>query len=138
MLRYARWQIAERDDAVRLSHWPVWGDTLAWSASRRGYAVGYNWQMLRSSDGVRRIFQDGNVPGYSALSVVFPELGLGIVVLSNELDRSTQRAISRSPIRSRSPSIRGRGRDRSQGANEASGAPARPIQGLLAEQPTRS
>ena len=67
---------------------------MAWSANRAGYAVGYNWQMLRAASGVRRIFQDGGVPGYSTFVVVFPELDLGIVVLSNELDRSTPARVS--------------------------------------------
>jgi serine-type D-Ala-D-Ala carboxypeptidase/endopeptidase len=93
MLQWVRWQVREADDVARLTHRPVWGDTTAWTTNRAGYAIAYNWQMLRAASGVRRIFQDGNVPGYSVLCVIQPELDLGIVILSNELDPSTPRRV---------------------------------------------
>lgn len=80
MLAYARWQLAERDPAVRLSHEATFRDG--------DFTIGLNWQIL--TKGERRvIFQDGSVPGFSSLLVLQPERGIAVVLLSNEIDRST-------------------------------------------------
>lgn len=80
LLAYARWQLAESDPAVRLSHQPTY--------SSDDYAVGLNWQILkRGAD--RVIWQDGAVPGYASLLVVQPASGIAVVALANELDSGT-------------------------------------------------
>lgn len=80
MLAYARWQLAEQDPAVRLSHQPTYRDGA--------YATGLNWQILTS--GTRRvIFQDGSHPGFASLLALHPESGIAIVLLANEIDRDT-------------------------------------------------
>jgi CubicO group peptidase (beta-lactamase class C family) len=94
MLRYVAWQVREQDPVVRLTHRPIFGDSAAWAARRPGYTMGYNWQMFRAANGGLRIFQDGAVPGYGAWCVLFPELELGIVVLSNQLDPSAPKRLS--------------------------------------------
>jgi CubicO group peptidase (beta-lactamase class C family) len=94
MLRYLRWQVREQDDVARRTHRAIWGDTVSWAARRSGYTMGYGWQMFRAANDGLRIFQDGGLPGYGAQCVIFPELDLGIVVLTNELDPLTQRRIS--------------------------------------------
>ena len=81
MLKYIQWNVAEETEAAKLTHQPTSGD-----ASR--YSSGLNWQMLNVS-GNRVIWQDGNIPGFSSLCVNYPELNMGIVVLSNECDRMT-------------------------------------------------
>jgi hypothetical protein len=43
---------------------------------------------MRSSDR-RLIWQDGQLPGFSSLCINLPELGMGLVVFANELDRSS-------------------------------------------------
>jgi CubicO group peptidase (beta-lactamase class C family) len=80
MLAYARWQLAERDPAVRLSHHPLDHDGR--------YVAGLNWQIVM--DGARRvIFQDGSHPGFASLLVLHPGSGMAVVLLSNEIDRDT-------------------------------------------------
>jgi serine-type D-Ala-D-Ala carboxypeptidase/endopeptidase len=80
MMAYARWQAAEQDPAVRLSHQPTWHND--------DYAVGLNWQMV--SSGTRRvIFQDGAVAGFASLLAILPESGIAVVLMSNELDSGT-------------------------------------------------
>ncbi len=86
MLKYIRWHVGETDQAVRLSHQPT-------VVEESNYSAGLNWQMLRSS-GSRVIWQDGNIPGSSSLCVVYPELDMGIIVLSNEFDRTTPKRIT--------------------------------------------
>jgi len=78
MLAYARWQLAEQDPVVRLSHQATY--------SNGDYAVGLNWQMV-SKGGRRVIFQDGSIPGYACLLVLHPASGIAIVLLSNEIDK---------------------------------------------------
>jgi CubicO group peptidase (beta-lactamase class C family) len=94
MLRYLRWQVAERDDVARGTHHAVWGDTASWASKRSGYTMGYGWQMFRAANGGLRIFQDGAVPGYGAQCVFFPELDLGIVILSNAMDPTAPTRLS--------------------------------------------
>ncbi|GAB4010057.1 hypothetical protein GCM10028808_20100 [Spirosoma migulaei] len=86
MLKYIQWNVSEATEAAKLTHRPTWGDIDRYSA-------GLNWQMLKSA-GYRAIWQDGNIPGYSSLCVNFPELNMGIVVLSNECDRKTASRIT--------------------------------------------
>ena len=82
--RYAKWHLDESDPVVALSHTPPNGQP---QDPTQGYATGLNWQMARH-DTVRKIWQDGNIPGYSSRIVLYPELNLGLVVLANQLDRS--------------------------------------------------
>jgi serine-type D-Ala-D-Ala carboxypeptidase/endopeptidase len=84
MLQYMKWHLAEQEEAVKLSHQPA-GNTV-WSQDG-SYSVGLNWQMLKSS-GQRVIWQDGSIPGFHAMCVLYPELKLGIIVLTNEEDRA--------------------------------------------------
>lgn len=80
MLRYARWQLNESDAVVRLSHQPTY--------TSDDYAVGLNWQML-TKDAQRVLWQDGAIPGYASLVALHPQQGIAVVVLSNQLDRTT-------------------------------------------------
>ncbi len=79
MLKYVRWQVKEQEEALRLAHSPTWGDF-------NPYAVGLNWRMLKK-DNKRLLWQDGNMVGYSSLCVLHPDQDLGLVVLTNQMDR---------------------------------------------------
>jgi D-alanyl-D-alanine-carboxypeptidase/D-alanyl-D-alanine-endopeptidase len=80
MLAYARWQLAGRDPAVRLSHRPT---------DRAGdYTAGLNWQ-IQESGGRRVLFQDGSHPGFACLLVLYPDSDAAIVALVNEIDGGT-------------------------------------------------
>jgi CubicO group peptidase (beta-lactamase class C family) len=90
MLKYIAWHLAESDEAVKLSHRPA--GTTVWSQDNN-FTVGLNWQVLKSS-GRRQIFQHGNVPGHHSMCVLFPELNLGIIVLTNEEVRAKPASLS--------------------------------------------
>ena len=78
LLKYACWHTAETDEAVKLTHHPTW------SATDSNYSAGLNWQMLKSADGSSRlIWQSGNLSGFSSMCAVYPELDMGIVILTN-------------------------------------------------------
>ncbi|GAB3990861.1 hypothetical protein GCM10028807_19020 [Spirosoma daeguense] len=81
MLKYVQWNVAEQSQSVKLTHQPTWSNGTTYSA-------GLNWQMLQSNNN-RVIWQDGNIPGFSSLCVNYPELNLGLVILTNECDRKT-------------------------------------------------
>lgn len=90
MLKYIAWHLAEKDEAVVLSHQPA-GSTV-WSRDG-SFTVGLNWQILRTPVG-RDVFQDGNVPGYHSMCVFCPELHVGIIVLTNEQVGATPAPLS--------------------------------------------
>jgi hypothetical protein len=77
MLKYARWQMEELDEAVKLSHQPV--------LKSGNYAAGLNWQQM-SSDGRRVIWQEGNIVGFNSFCILEPELKIGLVLFANEED----------------------------------------------------
>ena len=87
LAKYVQWHLDEQDPIVKLSHTPPGAPDL-----EEGFALGLNWQMARS-EGVKRIWQDGNAPGYSSRVLFYPALDLGVVVLANQLDRSIPQRI---------------------------------------------
>jgi CubicO group peptidase (beta-lactamase class C family) len=78
-----KYHLNEDDEVIRLSHRPTWGDI-------QYYASGLNWQMKKTPAGRRKIWQSGGSFGFSSYCVIFPELRLGIVLLSNESDQNSQ------------------------------------------------
>jgi CubicO group peptidase (beta-lactamase class C family) len=80
MLKYAEWQMEETDAAVKLSHNPVFTSGF--------YSAGLNWQEM-SSDGLRVIWQEGNIVGFNSFCIVEPELKIGLVLLANEEDQTS-------------------------------------------------
>jgi D-alanyl-D-alanine-carboxypeptidase/D-alanyl-D-alanine-endopeptidase len=83
MLKYIKYHLNESDEVIRLSHQTTWGDI-------KYYASGLNWQMNKTPAGHRRIWQSGGSFGFSSYCVIYPELRLGIVLLSNESDQNSQ------------------------------------------------
>ena len=83
MLKYMSYHLNENDEVVRLSHQSTWGDI-------KYYASGLSWQMKNTPGGHRKIWQTGGTFGFSSYCAVFPELKLGIVLLSNESDQDSQ------------------------------------------------
>jgi len=80
MLKYAQWQMAETDGAVKLSHEPQF--------SKGTYSAGLNWQIEHSGND-RLIWQEGNINGFNSMCLMEPEQKLGLVILANEEDRSS-------------------------------------------------
>lgn len=81
LARYVQWHLDETDPVVQLSHVSIAGHP-------DGSGPGLNWLVEQSETGVRRISSDGTVPGFSSRLVFYPELGIGVVVLTNQLDSS--------------------------------------------------
>ena len=85
LLKYLQWQIDESDPAVKLSHAPTF--------TAGNYSMGLNWQIVQAGN-YRRIWQEGTIPGFSCVAVAFPELKLGLVVLTNQEDPESSGALS--------------------------------------------
>ncbi|HEY8959194.1 serine hydrolase domain-containing protein [Chitinophaga sp.] len=86
MLQYIRLHADETDPSAKLTHQPAWGDI-------NNFAIGLNWQMNKTSNGLRRIWQSGGTFGFASYCVVYPERNTGIVILTNEADRTAQEAL---------------------------------------------
>jgi D-alanyl-D-alanine-carboxypeptidase/D-alanyl-D-alanine-endopeptidase len=86
LLKYASWELAEEDAAVKLSHEPRFILT-------NNFSVGLNWQMLHSGS-YRRIWQEGNLPGFVSMCMTFPELHMAVIFLANEDDPASSHALS--------------------------------------------
>ncbi|SFD98968.1 CubicO group peptidase, beta-lactamase class C family [Chitinophaga sp. CF118] len=82
LLKYIEYQLDEKDSAVALSHKESWGFEMG---NNTRFSCALNWQIIKSANGMRRIFQDGNLPNYSSLVIMYPELKTGIVLLSNTI-----------------------------------------------------
>ncbi len=85
MLKYAQWEMAESDPAVRLSHQATF--------TSKNYSAGLNWQMITVGD-ARRIWQEGDLPGFASICAVFPEAHLAIVTLVNEEDHKSSHQLT--------------------------------------------
>lgn len=83
MLNYIKFHLDESNPVIKLSHATTFGDI-------NSFAIGLNWQMNKTQNGYRRIWQSGGTFGFSSYCVVYPELNTGIVLLSNESDRTAQ------------------------------------------------
>ncbi len=83
MLSYIKYQLNETDKSVALSHKITWGDI-------NDYAIGIFWDENKTPKGYKRILHSGGTYGFSSYCVIYPELNIGIVLLTNEADQTAQ------------------------------------------------
>lgn len=83
MLKYIKFQLDEKNEVIKMSHQKTWGNI-------EEHAIGLNWQINKTEKGVRQIWHTGGTFGFSSYLVVYPELNIGLVLLANESDGSTQ------------------------------------------------
>jgi CubicO group peptidase (beta-lactamase class C family) len=83
MLYYLKFHLNELDEVVTLSHMITTGKI-------NDYAVGLNWQEQLNGDRKRKLWQSGGTFGFSSYCVVYPELDIALVLLTNEADQKAQ------------------------------------------------
>jgi serine-type D-Ala-D-Ala carboxypeptidase/endopeptidase len=83
MSHYVAAQLDERDTAIALTHQPSWGNP-------DDNAVGFNWDVTTTLDGVRRLFASGGTFGFASFIDLYPARHTGIVVLANRDAPMTQ------------------------------------------------
>ncbi|NIG54073.1 serine hydrolase [Chitinophaga sp. Cy-1792] len=86
MVNYLKFHLNENNKVIATTHQATFGDI-------NSFAIGLNWQMMKTAEGHRKIWQSGGSFGFSSYCAVFPEENLGIVILTNEADRTAQPAL---------------------------------------------
>lgn len=83
MLQYLKFHLDETNEVVALSHKVTTGDI-------NQYAIGLNWQEIITPKKHRKIWQSGGTFGFSSYAVIYPELAIAIVLLTNQADNTAQ------------------------------------------------
>jgi serine-type D-Ala-D-Ala carboxypeptidase/endopeptidase len=77
LLKYATWQLVERDASVKLAHRPTW------STPDGRQAVAFFWIVGESPLG-RRLRHSGSTFGFASLCELYPDAKVAVVLLSNK------------------------------------------------------
>jgi CubicO group peptidase (beta-lactamase class C family) len=87
-LRYLEWNLDESDPVVALAHRVSFRET-----DERGDDIALYWFVNRK-DGRRLVRHAGGSFGSTSFELLYPDAKLGIVLLANDADASTERALS--------------------------------------------
>lgn len=87
MIKYANYNLAEKDERVLLGHNITWGNL-------DNSGIGLSWWLKTNFDGKRKIWTSGGTFGFSSYCVLYPENGFAVVALANENDGSAEDALS--------------------------------------------
>ena len=77
LLKFASWQLVERDASVKLAHKPTW------TARDGRNALAYYWIVGPSPHG-RRVYVTGGTYGFAGLCELYPDAQLALVLLANK------------------------------------------------------
>ena len=83
MVKYAEWQLDERNPVIARAHQPIWG-------SPDTFAVGLIWDIGKTKDGERRLWHSGGTFGMSSQMILLPESQQAYVMLANDACENTQ------------------------------------------------
>lgn len=86
LLRYASWQLVERDASVKLAHQPTW------QTPDRQLSVAMFWIVTDTPHG-RRLHFSGGTYGFSSVIDLYPEAKLALVALSNKDEEGAQASL---------------------------------------------
>jgi serine-type D-Ala-D-Ala carboxypeptidase/endopeptidase len=86
LLRFASWQVVERDASVKLAHQPTW------QSQDRSQGVAFYWIIAESPFG-RRLRYSGGTSGFASMCDLYPEAGVAIVLLSNKAADGAQESL---------------------------------------------
>jgi D-alanyl-D-alanine-carboxypeptidase/D-alanyl-D-alanine-endopeptidase len=86
LLRYASWQVVERDASVKLAHQPTW------QSQDRTQGVAFYWIIGNSPQG-RRLRYSGATSGFASMCDLYPDAGIAVVLLSNKAADGAQESL---------------------------------------------
>jgi len=86
LLRYASWQLVERDASVKLAHQPTW------QSQNQRQGVAFYWIIGESPQG-RRLRYSGATSGFASMCELYPDAGMAIVLLSNKAADGAQESL---------------------------------------------
>jgi len=90
LLKYAAWQMSEKDASVKLAHRPTW------STPDQQESIALFW-LTRDSPQGRRVYYSGGTFGFASVCDLYPDARVAVVLLANKhADRAqeTLRALS--------------------------------------------
>ena len=90
MLRFASWQLVERDASVKLAHQPLW------STPDGRVSVGFYWiagQSPQDPQLGRRLQFSGTTFGFTSYCELYPEARIAVVLLSNKQAEGAQESL---------------------------------------------
>jgi len=77
LLKYAAWQMAEKDASVKLAHRPTW------STPDQNESIALYWLAVQSPQG-RRLYFSGGTFGFTSVCDLYPEARVAVVLLVNK------------------------------------------------------
>jgi CubicO group peptidase (beta-lactamase class C family) len=83
MVKYARWQLDERDPVIARAHQPIWG-------SADSFAAGLIWDIGKTPDDERKLWYGGGTFGMSSQMILLPDSRRAYVLLANDACMNTQ------------------------------------------------
>ena len=83
MVKYAQWQLDERDPVIARAHQPIWG-------SPDTFAAGLIWDIGKTPDGERKLWHSGGTFGMSSQLILLPDSQQAFVLLANDACPNTQ------------------------------------------------
>lgn len=86
LLKFAAWQLAERDASVKLAHKPTWSTTDG------RQSVGFFWLMGESQHG-RRLYHSGLTYGFASTCELYPDAKIAVVLLANKATDGAQESL---------------------------------------------
>ena len=77
MMKYMRENLANRNNALKLTHQLTWG-------KQDGFALGLGWMMNSKCNGDRYFYHSGRSRGCNSICSFYPDKNMGFVILVNE------------------------------------------------------
>jgi CubicO group peptidase (beta-lactamase class C family) len=76
MLKYVAFQLDESTPSVKMAHSEIWND-------KNDYAVGFNWQIIKSPNKPVKLFQNGGAYGTTSWLELYPSVKTGFIAITN-------------------------------------------------------
>lgn len=86
MLSYLQYQLQDKDEAVKLTHRILYGNI-------DDNAHSFQWEVGKTWNWDYYLRGDGGTNGFRSLCVMYPDYGVGIILLSNETDDNVGRSL---------------------------------------------
>lgn len=82
LVKYIQYHLNKNDQYVQASHTPV--------VKNEGDETGLFWRIHKNEDGSQTIWHTGGTFGFSSALQIYPSKNMGVIILSNESDMSSQ------------------------------------------------
>jgi CubicO group peptidase (beta-lactamase class C family) len=86
LLKYAAWQMSEKDASVKFAHRPTW------STADDTESIGLYW-ITRDSPQGRRVYFSGGTFGFASVCDLYPDARVAVVLLANKNADRAQEAL---------------------------------------------